>query len=116
MGSFLHWEVLLLLLFSITSILHSAIDGHGVIEHCPLYSLGVLAFLGTFFAAFAVSSSCGVASGGPAEALGVDLVHVFAALAVVGEGGQCWSLRVGGRVREDQVRAVVRTVVLGGSL
>jgi hypothetical protein len=106
-----------LLLFRIASILHCVIDGHRIIEHCSVYSLGVLAFLGTFFAAFAVgSSSCRVTSRGSAEALGVDLVHVFAALAVVGEGGQSWSLWVGGRVGEDQVRAFVRMIVLGGSL
>jgi len=85
------------------------INCHGIIEHCSIYSLGVLAFLGykmatTLFAAFAIScSSGGVASGGPAEALGVYLVHVLAALAVVGEGGQCWSLWVGGRVSEHQL-------------
>jgi hypothetical protein len=40
----------------------------------------------------------------------------FSALAVFGDGGQSWSLWVRGRVREDQVRAFVRMIVLGGSL
>jgi hydrogenase-4 membrane subunit HyfE len=110
MGSFLHREILLRLL-----ILHCAIDDHGVIEHCAIYSLGVLTILGTFFTAFAaIRSSSTVASGGSAEALGVDLVHVFAALALIGEGGQ-WSM-VGGRVREDNGGTFDRTIVLARSL
>ena len=95
MGSFLHWEVLLRLL-----ILHCAVDGHGVVDLYAFYSLGVLTILWTVFTAFAaIWSSSTVASRGSAEALGVDLVHVFAAvLALIGKGGQ-WSSWVGGRVR-----------------